>query len=152
MRQSVTDLIDVILQKIEECSETPINEIGIRTWLSGQGYAKRDIEDAIKLVAPRIGAVPSDRAHSYRTHRTFTYQEEYKLTRGARGALLRLEQYGLITPFEREMVLDRLHQFDGEVGTDELDYLLSWVVYGSRDVETQQTIYSILEGNGETLH
>jgi len=33
-----------------------------------------------------------------------------------------------------------------------LDYLLSWVVCGGRDVESQQTIFSVLEGDGGTLH
>ena len=84
--------------------------------------------------------------------RTFSIHEEYKLTPEARNALTRLEMYGLIDAFERELILDRLGQFEGEVGLDELDYLLSWVVCGGRDVESQQVIFRMIDGEPNTLH
>jgi uncharacterized protein Smg (DUF494 family) len=84
--------------------------------------------------------------------RLLSSYEEQRLTPEARNALARLDLYGLIEPHEREMILDRLNQFEGEVGLDELDYLLSWVVCSLRDVESQQTIYSVLEGGDNVVH
>jgi hypothetical protein len=45
-----------------------------------------------------------------------------------------------------------LGHFEGEVGLEELDYLLSWLVCGGRDVEFQQTVANVLEGRGDTFH
>ena len=152
MKQSLLKLVDVILRKIDEHPEAPHTEGVIRTWLQRQGYNKRDIEAAMKLVRPRF--VASSQVVNYRpgSVRLLSIYEEYKLSPEARDALARLERYGLLDIFEREIILGRLGQFEGELGLDELDYLLSSVVYGTRDVESQQTLYNILEGTGDTLH
>jgi uncharacterized protein Smg (DUF494 family) len=78
--------------------------------------------------------------------------EMYKLTPEARDALARLELYDIIDTSEREYILERLDQFEGSVGVNELDYLVSWIVCGNRDVESQQTIYNVMEGNTEVRH
>lgn len=152
MKQSLVKLVDVILRRIEEHPGTQVSESGIRSWLAGQGYNKRDIDAALKLVRPCMAGELRVQAHSPTTGRMFSAIEEYKLTTEARDALVRLELYDLISHQEREMILDRLNHFEGEVGLGELDYLLSWVVCGGRDVESQQTIFNVLEGQGDTLH
>ncbi|MCC6490521.1 MAG: DUF494 family protein [Candidatus Hydrogenedentes bacterium] len=152
MKQSLTKLVDVILKRIEEQPDAVPTETGIRTWLAGQGYKKRDIDAVIKLVGRRIARGPVTAELQPRAVRTLSLLEEYKLSIQARDALVRLEVYGLIEPVEREMILDRLNHFDGEIGLDELDYLVSWVVCGGRDFESQQTIYGIMEGEDEVFH
>jgi uncharacterized protein Smg (DUF494 family) len=152
MKQSLLKLVDVILQKMDEHPEVLHSETLIRSWLQGQGYNKRDIDAAMKLVRPRF--VPRPRVENYRpaSVRMLSPSEEYKMSPEARDALARLDRYGLIDIYEREEILDRLGHFEGVVGLDELDYLLSSVVYGARDVESQQTIYNVLEGPGDTVH
>lgn len=152
MKQSLVKLVGVILKKIQDEPDVTPSESGIRSWLIGQGYNKRDIEAAMKLVRPRFVTRPKVQDHRERAFRTLSVYEEYKLTPEARNALVRLEMYGLIDPFEREIMLDRLNHFDGSVGLEELDYLLSWVVCGNRDVESQQTLYTILEGQRDPFH
>lgn len=152
MKQSLLKLVDVILRKIDEHPEAPHSEGVIRTWLQRQGYNKRDIEAAIRLMRPRFAALPEVVNYRPGSVRLLSLYEDYKLTAEARDALARLERYGVLDVYEREMVLDRLGQFEGEVGLDELDYLLNTVVYGARDVESQQTLFNILEGTGDTLH
>ncbi|MCP4642959.1 MAG: DUF494 domain-containing protein [bacterium] len=154
MKQSLARLVDVILRRIEEQPDSPQSEKGLRSWLVRQGYAKRDIDAAMKLVLPRfqeyMDGGPPFRPTSVRA---LSPSEEHKLTGEARAALLRLEFYELVSPYERETILDRLNHFDGPVGMEELDYLLSWLVCGARDYESQQTIYGVLEGDGHTtLH
>lgn len=152
MKQSLLKLVDVILRKIDEHPEAPQSEGVIRTWLQRQGYNKRDIEAAIRLMRPHFAALPQIDNYRPGSVRLLSIYEDYKLTSEARDALARLERYGLLDVYEREMILDRLGQFEGEVGLDELDYLLNTVVYGGRDVESQQTLFNILEGTGDTLH
>jgi len=152
MKPSLVKLVDVILKKIEEQPETLQTEKGLRSWLVGQGYNKRDIDAAMKLVQPHFVQAQPAEAVLPKTLRTFSMAEEQKLSMEARNALLRLDMYGLIEPGEREMILDRLDHFDGEVGLAELDYLLSWLIYSVRDVGSQRTIYDVVEGTENTLH
>lgn len=151
MKTSVVKLVDAIIRKIQETPESGLSETGIRSWLQGQGYKKHDIEAALRLVKPRfLMQRPAERAVT--SVRTLSVYEEYKLTPEARNALMRLEMYGMIDVYEREMILDRLGQVEGEVDIEGLDYLLSWVVYGGRDVESQQTIYNMLDGENTVRH
>ena len=152
MKQSLVKLVDVILRRIEDQPDTLPSENGIRSWLQGEGYGKRDLEAAIKLIRPQMEARYRSAVRQPETVRTLTFIEEQKLSPEARNALARLQLFGLITPFDREAVLDRLEQFDGEVGLAELDYLLSWTMLGGLDVASQQTIYSVLDGEGTVYH
>lgn len=152
MKPSVIKLVDVILKRIEEHPDLAPSESGIRSWLAGQGYNKRDIDAAIKLARPHLDVRPAVHVRNPAPLRMLSSFEEQKLTEEARAALARLEYYQLISPFERETLLDRLNHFDGVVGLDELDYLLTWLVCSGRDYESQHTIYSVFEGDGETFH
>ena len=152
MKAQLAELVGVILQRLEEPTDSPPSESGIRSWLAGQGYKKRDIDAAIKLVRPRLATPPRVSQRAATAVRQLSSFEAYKLTREARDALVRLDLYELIEPAEREMLLERLGQFEGEVGLEELDYLLSWVLSMTRDVESQQTIFNAFEGGHNTLH
>ncbi len=152
MKESLIELVDVILKRIQEQPERARSESGLRKWLVGQGYKKRDIDAAMKLVGARI--VPCNSIHQSQRApvRALAEIEFHKMTSEARDALSRLEYYSLISPQEREAILENVVQFDGRVGLDELDYLLSWIVCGNRDFESQQTIYSVMEGQADSFH
>ncbi|HNR33264.1 MAG TPA: DUF494 family protein [Candidatus Hydrogenedentes bacterium] len=152
MKTTLTELVDLIIERIKQHPDTAPTAHGLRSWLARQGYNKHDIEAVLKMVRPRFEALRHAGSCGPGAVRQLTAYEDYKLTPEARDALARLELYGLIEPYEREMLLDRLSQFEAEVGMDELDYLLSWLVYSSRDVESQQTIYDVFEGNKKTAH
>lgn len=151
MKQSLMKLVDVILQKIDARPDSIPSESGIRSWLSGQGYGKRDIEAAMKLIRPRLLSKVRADARPVTSIRSFSTFENYKLSPEARNALVRLDLYGLISPIEREMVLERLGFFEGEVGIEEIDYLLAMVL-NERDIESQHTICDVLEDTGNMLH
>jgi uncharacterized protein Smg (DUF494 family) len=152
MKQTLLELVDVILRRIDEQPHNLPSESGIRAWLARLGYAKRDIDAAMKLVRPRFQGVPYVLEHGPGKLRQLSDFEAIKMSPEARNALVRLELYELLDPMEREAILERLDQFEGEVGLAELDYLVSWVLSGRRDYEYQQTVYNVLEGKGETLH
>jgi uncharacterized protein Smg (DUF494 family) len=152
MKQSLLELVDVILQKIQDRSGDLPSEKGIRTWLVLEGYAKGDIDAAMKLVGPRFSSASPVRERGPGQVRLLSPYEAYKLTPEARDALVRLELYDVIDTSEREYILERLDQFEGTVGLSELDYLVSWIVCANRDVESQQTIFNVMEGNTQTRH
>ena len=160
MKNLLVELVNVIVRRIQEHPDAPPSEKVLRSWLTRQGYAKRDIDAAIKLVRPRKGCEGAKGGNreqagtgsSCNSVRVLSVHEEYKLTPEARNALTRLELSGMINSYEREMIMDYLDHFEGEVGLEEMDYLLSWMVCSGRDVESQQAFFNILEGKGETRH
>ncbi|MFP4500141.1 MAG: DUF494 family protein [Candidatus Hydrogenedentota bacterium] len=147
MKHTLIELADVIIERLEQRPEALPTENGLRSWLSRLGYTKRDIDQVIKLVRPRVEALRHAGIQRPGAVRHLSVYEEYKLTPAAREALARLELYNLVDAYEREMILDRLNQFEGDVGLDELDYLLSWLLYSTRDVESQQTLFNVFEGH-----
>ncbi len=145
-------LVDVVIRKLQELPEGSFSESRIRSWLSQKGYSNWDIDAAIQAVRPRY-AFAREIAHAVPgSPRQLSSYEAFKLTPEARNAFARLDVYELIDPYEREMVLERLDQFEGPVGMEELEYLLSWIVCSTRDTEHRQTILSVLDGKNRTLH
>ena len=151
MKPSLTKLVDVIMQKLAERPDWGASESGIRSWLMRQGYAKRDIDSALRLVRPRFDRSEPVETGSGRV-RHFSEYEQYRLSAEARDALTRLELYELIEPFEREMILERLDQFEGEVTLGDLDYLVNWMICPTRDIESQQTLFNVLDGTRGNVH
>jgi uncharacterized protein Smg (DUF494 family) len=152
MKHSLIELVDVIIRRIQEHPEGVPSEKGLRSWLARQGYNKREIDAAMKLVRPRFSAQPTRAAPTQNSVRLLSVYEEYKLTPEARDTLVRLELYGMLDAYEREMILDYLDHFEGEVGMEELDYLVSWMVCSGRDVGFQQTLSNVVEGKEDTRH
>lgn len=152
MKQQVVELVHVILQHLEQRDGAPLSKHGMRTWLVRQGYSKKDIEAALGMVWPRLGGGDLAVRPRKAVFRQFSPYERYKLSLEARDALTRLDIYELIDPYEMELLLERLGQLEGEVGLDELDYLLSWILCSTRDVESQQTLFRVFEGDNGTLH
>lgn len=151
MKQSLSKLVDVILQKLAEEPGETSNEHGIRTWLLRQGYAQRDIDAAMTVVGRGVGPVEQSESRLGKVRHLSDY-EEFRLLPETRAALARLEMYQLIEPQEREAMLERLDQFEGPVTPADLEYLVNWVVCPTRDVETQQTIYRALDGRMSAGH
>ncbi len=153
MKRHLADLVCVIMNRLDETPEIPPSENALRRWLAWQGYNPADIDTALKMVGPtlrrHLQEAPQRRPGVVRH---LSYFERCKLAPEARDALARLELYELIDVPELEMLLERLGQFEGEVGMDELDYLLSWLLCNSRDVESQQTLLNAFEGNSANLH
>jgi hypothetical protein len=134
MKAPITEIITVILQRLEQRPESKLSDPGLRRWLTRKGYSLGDIETAIHMMQPRSD-VP-----------------ERRMPGAVRDTFARLDLYEMLDPFTRELIIDRLSQFEGEVGMEELDYALSWAFAPARDVETIQTLYTIFDGASETVH
>jgi Smg protein len=152
MKQSLSKLVDVILEKIEENPDKMTSESGIRAWLRGQGYGPRDIDAAMRLLGRRIEPRPAPQTSGLTAIRVYSEWEESKLSPEARQALTRLELHGLLDAYEREMILDKAYQIEGRIDVDGLDYLLGWVAGSLRDVESQRTLYDVLDDRKDLYH
>jgi len=149
MKEMVAELVHVILQRYQETGLSPVADKSIRTWLASKGYKKNDIEAAMKLVSRQFKNPPVKARNPMRQLSPWEYT---KMTPEARAALARLDQYEMLSGFEREMLLERVSQMEGEVTIDDLDYLLSWLLCSVRDYETQNTLYQVFEGEKRVLN
>jgi Smg protein len=66
---------------------------------------------------------------SSRALRVFSGEELERISTSCRGYLLQLEQQGILSPLQREIVIDRLVALDGdEVDIDRLKWLVLMVL------------------------
>ena len=149
MKEMVAELVHVILQRSQETGLSPVADKSIRTWLASKGYKKNDIEAAMKVVSQQKQRRPLAARNPMRQ---LSPWEAAKMTPEARAALARLDQYEMLSGFEREMLLERVSQMEGEVTMDDLDYLLSWLLCSVRDFETQSTLFQVFEGTKKVLN
>lgn len=101
--------------------------------LEGRGFLGHEIDIAFE-VANRIririedsGPIP----FPFKTNMVYSYLEELKLTRAARGFLMQLAHDGAITPIQREEIVERAFFLDGpEVDIDDMQFLVNFVLGG----------------------
>jgi len=105
MKVHLAELVDVILSQLEENPDVSPSEKHLRSWLTGQGYAKTDIDAALRVVMPALAQVSIPQHRSPGNVRHLSPFEASKMTPEARAALARLELYELRDPSERELLL-----------------------------------------------
>ena len=150
MKTSIIQLVDKIVQKLEENTSDVPSEAGIRNWLSKQGYSAHDVDAAINEVKPQLDFWGEQGGQ--RHTRVLSPYESFLLTAEAKSALTRLELYGLIGANEREIMLERMEQFEGEIDLGALEYVLTTQICSGYDVAHQQVMYQALDGKDNIFH
>lgn len=150
MKQSVTKIVDKIIQKLQESTREVPSEAGLRSWLKEEGFPVKDVEAAINVVKPQLSLRAEHEVMPQM--RVLSPYESFFLSDEARVALARLEMYGIIGSEEREIILERLDQFDGALDLAALEYLVSTYVCSGLDVAHQQMVYQVLDGKTDIYH
>jgi uncharacterized protein Smg (DUF494 family) len=150
MKQSITKIVDRIIQKLQESRREVPSEAGLRSWLRNEGYAPKDVEAAIRVIKPQLNS--RSNSDALPQMRIYSPYESLFLTPEAKAALMRLEMYGIIGSQEREIILERVDQFDGELDLSALEYLVSTYVCSGLDDAHQQMIYQILDGKTDIFN
>lgn len=101
--------------------------------LEGKGFQNHEIDIAFEVVNRiRNRLEQGNHVHfPFKTNRVYPLLEELKISQEARGYLLNLMEQGVITPVQREEVIERAFFLeDSQVGLDEIEYLVSVVLGG----------------------
>jgi uncharacterized protein Smg (DUF494 family) len=141
MNKTVRELVFMVLRRLDEPGTPALTETSVRSWLTHEGFKRRDIDAVLKIVSRCLPKHRKPEEGHLRRVRCLAPYEDMKLSTEARNALMRLDALEILDMFDREILMDRLTQVDGEVGLDELDMVLASVC-GYRDVVSQQTIRS----------
>ncbi|MBM5810810.1 MAG: DUF494 domain-containing protein [Gammaproteobacteria bacterium] len=127
MKEGVLDiLIDLFEDFLDADLDSAPDRDSLRRELERAGYPEADVERALCWIeglaeATGDGAVGG----TQRTIRIFSGHEQIRLDTDVRGYLLHLENLGILSAAQRELVIDRLLALEGE----DLDIAqLKWVV------------------------
>ena len=106
--------------------------------LERAGFPSTEVERALCWLE-ELAADP-DRLHpapTTRAIRVFAALEQARLDTDCRGYLVHLEQVGILSPTQRELVIDRLMALEGdEIDIDKLKWVVLMVLFSQPGQET----------------
>jgi Smg protein len=129
MTGSVLDILIYVFDQymLAEAPEVPERET-LAADLERAGFGRHNVERALDWLADLAG----ERGRpdmATRAMRVFSADELDHISSACRGYLLQLEQQGILSPLQREIVIDRLVALDGdEVDIDHLKWLVLMVL------------------------
>ena len=128
MKETVLDVLMYLFESFVDGGEEPEHDrSNLRGDLVRAGFGEREIERALDwLDGLNTTEIQTDSAAT-RTTTTRLYDrlEQDRIDTQCRGYLLHLEQIGILTPPQRELVIDRLLA----LGSDDIDIdQIKWVV------------------------
>jgi Smg protein len=107
--------------------------------LEKAGFPGAEVERALRwledLAADHPARLPP--SPTSRAIRVFAALEQARLDTDCRGYLVHLEQVGILSPTQRELVIDRLMALDGdEIDIDRLKWVVLMVLFSQPGQET----------------
>ncbi len=138
-------MYEILVYLFENCQQREVayDRDRIAKKLSAAGFEDADISEALHWLAgvvraPSAGhvALPDSR-HSFRA---YAPRELAKLDANCRGFLLTLEQSGILTPSDRELVLERSLAASGTALTLEQLKLIVLMILWNQQTPTSQLV------------
>jgi Smg protein len=129
MTGSVLDILIYVFDQymLAEVPEVPERE-ALAADLERAGFGRHNVERALDWLADLAGE-RSRPDLSSRALRVFSTEELESISTSCRGYLLQLEREGILSPLQREIVIDRLVALDNDQDSDEVDIdRLKWLV------------------------
>lgn len=129
MTGSVLDILIYVFDQymLAEAPEVPEREV-LAADLERAGFGRLNVERALDWLADLAGE-RSRPAMASRALRVFSVEELEHISTECRGYLLQLEHEGILSPRQREIVIDRLLALDNdEVDIDRLKWLVLMVL------------------------
>ncbi|MEX2151432.1 MAG: DUF494 domain-containing protein [Steroidobacteraceae bacterium] len=139
MKDSVLDILIHLFENFLDAEDdsTPDRE-SLKLELEQAGYPEADIERA--LIWLESLASDPDRILSEgtaRAVRVFSGQEQVRLDTDVRGYLLHLENLGILSAAQREVVIDRLLALEADdIDTEQLKWVVLMVLFSQPGQET----------------
>ncbi|HJS21132.1 MAG TPA: DUF494 domain-containing protein [Steroidobacteraceae bacterium] len=134
MKESVLDILIYLFENYMDAAEDhpqPDREL-LKEELERAGFDETQVARALAwmdgLSAPRLAAATPGPAT--RALRVFNSKELARLDTDCRGYLLHLEHIGILSPAQRELVIDRLMALDADdVDIEQLKWVVLMVVF-----------------------
>jgi Smg protein len=145
MKENVLDLLIYLFENYMNADDEPQPDRAVlKRELDLAGFAEPDIERALQwldgLSGEQLGRVAEATA---RAVRVFTSQESLRLDTDVRGYLLYLENIGILSAAQRELVIDRLMALEADaLDIDQVKWVVLMVLFSQPG---QETAYAQME-------
>jgi Smg protein len=147
MKESVLDILIYLFENYFDadldCAPEPDRDT-LRDELERAGFSEREVGRALEWLEQlsadpnRSGAVPGSRAI-----RIFDAREQARLDTECRGYIMYLENIGIISPAQRELVIDRLLALDvQQIDIEQVKWVVLMVLFSQPG---QQSAYLRME-------
>lgn len=128
MKENVLDVLLYLFENyMDDESEIQPDRESLRIELQEAGFPNTEITKAFDWLEGLASEAvdPETLPSTEGAIRVYTAQEMERLDAGCRGFLLYLEQIGILSPMQRELVLDRIYALE----TDEIDIdQVKWII------------------------
>jgi Smg protein len=140
MTESVLDVLMYLFETAGDEGVPPEpDRIGLREELERAGFRDREIDRALDWLdglavrrADEGGEPPTDRAI-----RLYSRDESVRLGSEGRGYMMYLEQIGILSAHQRELVIDRMMALDcEEIDVDDIKWVVLMVLFSQPGEET----------------
>jgi Smg protein len=133
MKESVLDVLMYLFECFVDGEDEPEPDRNeLREELERAGFRNREIDRALDwLDGLNMSEVSSDApVPRNATIRLYDRLEQERLDSACRGYLLHLEQIGILTPAQREVVIDRLMALDGsDIDIEQIKWVVMMVLF-----------------------
>ncbi|HKK02537.1 MAG TPA: DUF494 domain-containing protein [Gammaproteobacteria bacterium] len=140
MSESVLDVLMYLFETAGDDGVPPEpSREGLREELERAGFRHREIDRALEWLDGLAGrrAGESGQPPTERAMRIYARDECLRLDPDGRGYLLYLEQIGILSPDQRELVIDRLMALDSEeIDVDDIKWVVLMVLFSQPGEET----------------
>jgi Smg protein len=158
MSENVLDVLMYLFETFVDADDEPEpDRDDLRLELSRAGFGDREIDRALDWLDGLHADEPGRlrRAPTSSSLRVYDRREQSRLDAGCRGYLMYLEQVGILTADQRELVLDRLMALDGgEIDIEQIKWVVLMVLFSQPG---QEAAYARMEdlvfsGGQASLH
>ncbi|NGX17658.1 DUF494 domain-containing protein [Wenzhouxiangella sp. XN24] len=137
------NVLDVLMYLFETAGDDGVppepDREGLRDELERAGFRDREIDRALEWLdglasrrADEVGEPPTERAM-----RIYGRDECIRMDTNGRGYMMYLEQIGILSAHQRELVIDRLMALDGEeIDVDDIKWVVLMVLFSQPGEET----------------
>jgi len=140
MNETVLDVLMYLFENFadQDYEQSP-DQMVLREELLQAGFGEREIDRALKWLdeLAATDSLPFANNPAKRSMRVYNLRELARLDADCRGYLLYLEQIGILSSVQRELVLDRLMALDAvDIDVDQVKWVVLMVLFSQPGEES----------------
>jgi Smg protein len=156
MNDNVLDILIYLFENYLDSDAIPqANRDALREELEHAGFAESGISRALEWLEGLSADTTVVADAQMRSFRVFSGHEQVRLTADVRGYLLQLENIGILSPQQRELVVDRLLALNAEeVDIEQVKWVVLMVLFSQpgQELAYQRMEDLVFEGQSDALH
>ncbi len=156
MKESVLDILIYLFENYMDAEEHPLpGRSALKEELERAGFAEPEVERALEWIDGLAAGDGAGSAATARAIRVFSGHEVARLDTDCRGYILHLENIGILSSAQREIVIDRLMALEADgIDIDQVKWVVLMVLFAQPGQEQAYARMEdlVFEERAEALH